>query len=31
MVSLDLAYGPGHCVVLNVCRTRANPEMGHEG
>ncbi len=31
MVSLRISYGPGHCVVLNVCRTRANPRMGYEG
>ena len=28
MVSLEIAYAPGHCVVLNACRIRANPEMG---
>ena len=31
MVSLAVAYALGHCVVLNVCRIRANPEMGRGG
>ena len=31
MVGLDVAHTLGPWVVLNVCRTRANPEMGMRG